>query len=77
MTIHRAMPALEEALNEQSWEWLQREAPNVAAAVATEVRSGASPADIRRQVMRRTQRDKLAARCEQAALYLVAQKEVA
>ena len=72
MMILREMPAIDAAINEESWGWLQDYVPVMAQAVAEEVKRNASPDDIRRHVMKQTQgqRPALAARCGQAAAYL-------
>lgn len=63
-------PELAHALNEESWLWLSDQAPMLAAALEKEVKRGGKPENIRRFVMRHTQRDALARRIEQAAEYL-------
>jgi len=60
------------ALDAISWEWLSDTHPQLAEAIEVEVARGAMPDEIRRYIMRRTQRLELALRCEQAALHLVA-----
>lgn len=70
MAIMLRLAALEDALNEESWEWLQDNAPGVARAVVTEVERGASPEDVRRMVMRYARRPALAERVGQAAAFL-------
>lgn len=68
--ITRDLNTLRAALNAQSWNWLQDDNIELARAVQTEVRHGATAADIRRFVLNHTGRPALAARCEQAAEYL-------
>ena len=68
--ILRDMPDLDAAIFAESWAWLNDNATILADAVARQVRSGASPEEIRQHVMRRTQRDALALRCQQAAAHL-------
>lgn len=71
------MPALRKALNQESWNWISENAPDLATALQTEVQErGAEPDQIRRFVMQHTQRPALAKRCRQAAAYLVTLKEV-
>lgn len=60
------------ALDEISWQWLNDNHPRLAEAIEVEVARGATPDNIRRYVVQRTQRIELALRCEQAALHLVA-----
>lgn len=68
--ITRDLPRIDTAINEESWEWLQDNVPTLATAVQKEVTAGASPSEIQRHVMRRTQRAALALRCQQAAAHL-------
>jgi hypothetical protein len=75
MTITRDMPKLSAALDQESWEWLRDNLPELEEAVATEVKRGAKPVDVRLFVMRHTQRHALALRCEQAARYLAVAAE--
>ena len=72
--IDRQLPALKAALNAQSWQWLNEELPAVADALAAEVKSGATADELRRFTMRYTGRAPLAARVEQAAAHLAAQR---
>ena len=69
MIIHE-LPAIDAAIDEESWEWLQDALPALAMALATEVRRGVGAEEIRRHVMQRTQRPALAMRCSQAAQHL-------
>ena len=59
------------ALNEMSWQWLNDNCPALAEALAVTVGRGATPEEVRRFVMARTERRELALRCEQAARWLV------
>lgn len=68
--ITKDLPRIDEAIDEESWEWLQDNVPTLATAVRKEVASGASPDEIQRHIMRRTQRAALALRCQQAARHL-------
>jgi hypothetical protein len=70
MTISRDMPALESAINEESWEYLYENFTRLALALRQEVRSGATPEEIRRWAAHKTGREALALRLEQAAAYL-------
>ena len=69
MIIHE-LPAIDAAIDEESWDWLQDVLPSMAMAVATEVRRGVGADEIHRHVMQRTQRPALAMRCSQAAQHL-------
>ncbi len=70
MTTTINMEPLSAAFNRQSWEWLQDEAPDIAAALVQVMARGASPEDVRRFTVRYTGREKMAARVEQAAAHL-------
>ena len=70
MTTTINMEPLSAAFNRQSWEWLQDEAPDIAAALVQVMARGASPEDVRRFTMRYTGRAAMAARVEQAAAHL-------
>lgn len=75
--IAKQLPALDLAINEESWLWLDDNVPLLARAVQTEVKRGASAAQIKRYVIQRTGREAIALRCEQAAAFLAAQNEEA
>lgn len=68
--IIQELPAIDAAINEESWEWLQDNLPMMASAVRIEVRRNVSAKDIRRHVFQKTMRPALAMRCGQAAKYL-------
>ena len=70
MTTTIDYPALDAAIDAESWQWLQEAAPIYADAVAAEVKRGHKPGDIRQRFMRQTQRPALALRLEQAARHL-------
>ena len=70
MTTTINMEPLSAAFNRQSWEWLQDEAPDIAAALVQVMARGASPEDVRRFTMHYTGRAAMAARVEQAAAHL-------
>jgi hypothetical protein len=70
MTITINLSPLEAAYNRESWEYLLRESPLIADALAQVVKSGASPDAVRKFTMRHTGRAAIAARVEQAAAYL-------
>lgn len=76
MTINRELTALAGALDAESWAWLQDNNESLARALQAEVQRGATADQIRRFVMRHTGRLALAARCEQAAAYLLSETEV-
>ena len=73
MTTYQAMPHLAAAINAESWQWLQDNAPLYADALLAEVRAGATPDQIRAFTQRRTQRDPLARRLQQAAEHIARQ----
>lgn len=77
MTTLRTMAALGAAINQESYEWLTDNLPELADAVQTEVNAGATPDEIRRFALLKTQRPALAMRLQQAAAYLAAAREVA
>jgi len=69
--IIKDMPAVEAAINEESWEWLVDNVPVLADAIHAEITTrNATSIMIKRFVMQATQRDRLAARCYQAACYI-------
>lgn len=68
--IHRQLTHLDAAIDAESWQWLQDNAPLYADALLAEVRAGASPDQIRVHAQRRTQRDMLSRRLQQAAAHL-------
>ena len=73
MTTIISLQPLEAAYNRDSWDWLQREAPQIADALAVVVNNGATAEDVRRFTMRHTGRAAIAARVEQAAAHLLAE----
>ena len=73
--INNDFTYLSQALNAESWEWLQDNNIVLARALHAEVNRGATADDIRRFVTRYTGRPGIAARMEQAAAYLAAQGE--
>lgn len=70
------MPEIEAAIAEESWEWLQDNAPKLATAVRAEAARGRTPEQVRRFVLAKVglHRLALAVRCEQAAAHLVAER---
>jgi hypothetical protein len=73
--IIKDMPAIDAAINGESWEWLRENLPVLAGAVSLEIKNGATADDVRLYVMRRTQRPALAMRCSQAAAHLIRQRQ--
>lgn len=72
MTVIQDMPAVEAAINEESWDWLSDNVPILAEAIHSEITiRNASAKQIKHFVMKSTQRERLAARCYQAACYVV------
>ncbi len=67
----KPMEVLDKALDAISYDWLMSQHPQLAEAIEAEVNRGATPDQIKRAVMLRTQRVELALRCQQAARYLV------
>ena len=65
---------LEKAVNAESYEWLQDNYPDLARALESEVNRGATPKEIRRYIMEKTERAGIARRLEQAAAHLQAEK---
>lgn len=63
-----------EALDEDSYQWLNDNRPDLAEAIEAAVGNGVTPIQVRRYVMARTERRELALRCEQAANFLAAQR---
>lgn len=70
MTSILSLPRIGRALDEISWQWINDNHPLLAEAIEDEVSHGATPRQIRRYVVRQTQRYELALRCEQAARFL-------
>lgn len=68
----KELPAIAAAVDNESWEWLYDNLPELAEGVKTEVGRGATPEQVRVFVLHRTERRELALRCEQAARHLVA-----
>jgi hypothetical protein len=69
------MPALQAALDAESYEFMVEGYPELVEAVAAELRGGASPVAIGRFALRLTQRPALALRLEQAARHLASGQE--
>ena len=62
--------ALTEALDRESFEWLESQAPDILAGIETAVGRAAHPSEIKRHVLAQTSRLELAKRCEQAARHI-------
>lgn len=74
--LEAGMNKLAKVLDAESYEWLYSQHPTLADAVEAEVNAGATPAEIRRFVLRHTGgRLEIAYRCEAAARYLQAKAE--
>jgi len=73
MTVYRELPFLAAAINAESWQWLQDNAPPLADALAAEVRQGATAEQVRQFAMRATGRVEISRRLEQAATHLAGQ----
>lgn len=65
-----AMPALERALDAESYEWLATNQPDILTAIEIEIANGHTPEQIKWRVLRRTNRFEIAMRCEQAARHV-------
>jgi glucose-6-phosphate-specific signal transduction histidine kinase len=62
---------VEDAINEESWDWLSDNIPQMAKAIqAAVIKKNAKPEQIKFKVMQLTFRPKLAMRCYQAASHL-------
>lgn len=75
MTIVRSMPALDAAIDAESYQFLSDNFPELVDAIQAEVARGALPADVGRYVARKTQRPALALRVEQAARHVASLRE--
>lgn len=64
------MDKLGQALDRESYEWLAGHAADILEAVEAEVGAGRTPEQIRLFVIRRTGREEIAQRCEQAARHI-------
>jgi hypothetical protein len=64
------MPVLQAALDQESYQFLVDNYPDLAEAVEVEVGNGARPEEVGRFVARLTQRPALALRVEQAARFV-------
>ena len=70
--ITQTMDRLGKALDRESYEWLASHTADILAAVEAEVEAGRTPEQIRLFVIRKTGREELAQRCEQAARHVKA-----
>lgn len=75
--MSKTLPKLGAAFDKQSYEWLVDENEDIAAALAEEVSSGATPEDVRRFVMTHIGSDRtgMAMRCMSAARFLERNKQ--
>ena len=71
MAKSKDLTAIARALDQISFQWLSDNHPELAEALEIEVERGATPTDVRRFVMRYTDRFELALRCEQATRWLL------
>jgi hypothetical protein len=69
--VNALFEQLGESLDLESYEWLIGAEPLIAAGLEAAIRQGATPEQVRRFTVRRTGRQELALRLEQAARYLV------
>lgn len=74
--MYDRIPELDEAIDEESYEYLAECAPGYLKALIRALDKGHTPADIRRYINARTGRTAIAFRCEQAARHhlLISQK---
>lgn len=70
--MSKTLPKLGAAFDRQSWQWVQDEDEDIAAALADEVNSGATPEDVRRFIVAHIGSDRtgMAMRCMSAARHL-------
>lgn len=61
---------IEDVLNQESYNWLNANLPDLAEAIENEVAIGTKPEAIKAQVIRLSQRPELAQRCYLAAKWL-------
>lgn len=70
-----SLSGITEELDRESYEWLYTNRPTLADELEGAVKSGHSPNEIRRHIMRETQRNELSLRCLQAARHIQRTKE--
>ncbi len=70
MMITRKLTKLSAAIDEQSYEWMLSNYPQMLEAIEAEIAAGCTPDEIRRFVVRQTGRLEIALRCEQVARYV-------
>lgn len=68
--ITRKLTKLSAAIDEQSYEWMLSNHPQMVSVIETEVAAGCTPDEIRRFVVRQTGRVEIALRCEQVARFV-------
>lgn len=75
--MSKKLPKLGAAFDRQSWEYIQDNDEEIAAALAAEVADGATPEVIRRFILANVGGDRtgIAARCESAARHLERMKK--
>ncbi len=66
------MPALQRALDQESYEWMSANQPDILRALEVEIGNGNTPYQARMLVLQHSGREDLAARIEQAARHIEA-----
>ncbi len=66
------MPALTRALDQESYEWLSANQPDILRALEVEIRNGNTPYQAKMLVLQHSGREELAQRIEQAARHIEA-----
>lgn len=66
-----SMGALQKAFNAESYAYLEREWPEILAAIETEISNGHTPEEIKRFALQWTCRFEMAMRCYQASCYVM------
>ena len=66
------MPALQRALDQESYEWMSANQPDILRALEIEIGNGHTPYQARMLVLQHSGREDLAARIEQAARHIEA-----
>ena len=62
--------SIQDVLNQESYNWMCANLPELADAIETEVAGGLKPGTVKARVLRHTQRPELAQRCYLAAMWL-------
>jgi len=70
--MNDGMPEIDEAFDEEAWEYLYLYQPKIADSIQTRVSKGDTPEKIKRHIVRRygINREDIATRCEAAARHL-------